>query len=144
MGRMLGSFDPEDELDRPDLNKCPDCGCYFATDNCPLCGKVCPPEMRAGARVEPKKRRKRRAGSGRVQFIPWYHTWWFILLMMFWMPPVGIILFPCKHKADRGAVPGDLSECVAGVLLPERCDRRLLRDGADRCAYRDGQRVRFR
>ncbi len=23
MGRMLGSFDPEDELDRPDLNKCP-------------------------------------------------------------------------------------------------------------------------
>lgn len=74
MGRMLGSFDPEDELDRPDLNKCPDCGCYFATDNCPLCGKVCPPEMRAGARVEPKKRRKRRAGSGRVQFIPWYHT----------------------------------------------------------------------
>ena len=46
MGRMLGSFDPEDELDRPDLNKCPDCGCYFATDNCPLCGKVCPPEMR--------------------------------------------------------------------------------------------------
>lgn len=93
MGRMLGSFDPEDELDRPDLNKCPDCGCYFATDNCPLCGKVCPPEMRAGARVEPKKRRNRRAGSGRVQFIPWYHTWWFILLMMFWMPPVGIILF---------------------------------------------------
>lgn len=93
MGRMLGSFDPEDELDRPDLNKCPDCGCYFATDNCPLCGKVCPPEMRAGARVEPKKRRKRRAGSGRVQFVPWYHTWWFILLMMFWMPPVGIILF---------------------------------------------------
>ena len=58
MGRMLGSFDPEDELDRPDLNKCPDCGCYFATDNCPLCGKVCPPEMRAGARVEPKKRKK--------------------------------------------------------------------------------------
>ncbi len=28
-----------------------------------------------------------------MQFVPWYHTWWFILLMMFWMPPVGIILF---------------------------------------------------
>ena len=40
MGRMLGSFDPEDELDRPDLNKCPDCGCYFASDECPLCGKT--------------------------------------------------------------------------------------------------------
>ena len=39
MGRMLGSFDNPEELDRPDLNKCPDCNCFFAGDNCPLCGK---------------------------------------------------------------------------------------------------------
>ena len=25
MGRMLGSFADNNELDRPDLNKCPDC-----------------------------------------------------------------------------------------------------------------------
>lgn len=105
MGRMLGSFDPEDELDRPDLNKCPDCGCYFATDTCPLCGKLCPPEMRAGARVEPKKkRRKGRSASGRVQFVPWYHSWWFILIMMFWMPPAGIVLLITSPYRTRWKV----------------------------------------
>ncbi len=94
MGRMLGAFDSDDDLDRPDLNKCPDCGCYFATDDCPLCGKTCPPDMRAGARVTPKKRKAKRSDrSGRVTFIPWYHTWWFILIMMFFMTPVGIVLF---------------------------------------------------
>lgn len=97
MGRMLGAFDPDDELDRPDLNKCPDCGCYFASDECPLCGKTCPPEMRAGARVEQKKKKKKRhrpsGSTGRVTFIPWYHSWWFILIMTLWMPLVGIILF---------------------------------------------------
>ena len=50
MGRMLGSHGSE-ELDRPDLNKCPDCGCFFSSDNCPLCGKPCPEEMRAGNKV---------------------------------------------------------------------------------------------
>lgn len=94
MGRMLGAYDPDDQLDRPDLNKCPDCGCYFAEDNCPLCGKPCPENMRAGMRVEPKRKKKRASNSsGRVQFIPWYHTWWFILIMMFFMPLIGIILF---------------------------------------------------
>ena len=31
MGRNLGYFD-SDELDRPELNKCPECECYFATE----------------------------------------------------------------------------------------------------------------
>ena len=92
MGKLLGAHD-SDELDRPDLNKCPDCLCFFAGDNCPLCGKECPEEMRAGnrAKVKPRKR-KRNPNAGRVTFIPWYHSWFFIILMMFVMPIVGIIL----------------------------------------------------
>ncbi len=100
MGRPLGAYDT-DELDRPDLNKCPDCGCFFATDDCPLCGKTCPEEMRAGHRAK-VKHKKRTNTSGRVQFIPWYHTWWFIAIMLFWMFPVGAILFftsPYSKKA---------------------------------------------
>ncbi|MBE6558113.1 MAG: hypothetical protein E7661_03770 [Ruminococcaceae bacterium] len=92
MGRSLGYFDSE-ELDRPELNKCPECECYFASEECPLCGKVCPEAFRAGNRAAVKKPKRRRNASGRVQFIPWYHTWWFILIMMFAMPVVGIILF---------------------------------------------------
>lgn len=93
MGRMLGSFADEEELDRPDLNKCPDCGCFFAQEKCPLCGKICPEEMRAGNRRPVKHRKKKRAGgSGRVTFVSWYHSWWFIVLMMFFFPLVGIIL----------------------------------------------------
>ncbi len=90
MGRLLGAHD-SDELDRPDLNKCPDCGCFFPQDNCPICGKECPEEFRAGNRkaVKPKKHRN---SSGRVTFIEWYHRWWFIAIMMFVMPVVGIIL----------------------------------------------------
>lgn len=100
MGRMLGSFGAEDELDRPDLNKCPDCGCFFAQDCCPLCGKPCPEEMRAGNRKPVKiKRNRRRGGSGRVTFIEWYHSWWFIILMLFVFPLLGIILlFTSPHK----------------------------------------------
>ena len=57
---MLGAFDSDNNHDRPDLNKCPDCGCFFAQDHCPLCGKLCPEEMRAGNRkaVKPEKRKK--------------------------------------------------------------------------------------
>jgi len=58
MGRLLGSHADDRELDRPDLNKCPDCGCFFPQDNCPLCGKPCPEEMRAGNRKPPKKSKK--------------------------------------------------------------------------------------
>ena len=91
MGRMLGSTG-SDELDRPDLNKCPDCQCYFAGLNCPLCGKLCPEEMRAGNRKPVKVKKHRNTGSGRVTFVEWYHSWWFIVLMMFVMPIMGIIL----------------------------------------------------
>ena len=99
MGRMLGSYD-SDELDRPDLNKCPDCGCFFAQDECPLCGKPCPEEMRAGNRKAVKVK-KTKASSGRVTFINWYHSWWFILIMFFIFPIAAIALLvtsPYKRK----------------------------------------------
>ncbi len=104
MGRMLGYHD-SDELDRPELNKCPDCECYFATEECPLCGKICPEEMRAGNRAA-VKHKKHRNTSGRVQFIPWYHSWWFIILMMFFMPVVGIVLFFSSPHSKRSKIIG--------------------------------------
>ncbi len=114
MGRMLGAFD-SDELDRPDLNKCPDCGCYFVQDDCPLCGKRCPEEMRAGNRKTVKKARKSKGNSSsRVTFVEWYHSWWFILLMMFFMPILGIILvITSPHKKSIKA-----ALVAACVLLP--------------------------
>ena len=101
MGRTLGAFD-SDEMDRPDLNKCPDCGCFFVQDTCPICGKLCPEEMRAGNR-KPVKQKKNRGsvGSGRVVFVNWYHSWWFMALMMFIFPLAAIILLatsPYKRK----------------------------------------------
>ena len=113
MGRSLGYHD-SDELDRPELNKCPDCECYFSTDECPLCGKICPEEFRAGhrAKVKPQKRRN---SSGRVQFIPWYHSWAFILLMLYFMPIVGIILFFTSPHPRRTKI---IVGCIAaGILL---------------------------
>ena len=99
MGRMLGAFDNPQELDRPDLNKCPDCECYFAGENCPLCGKPCPEEMKAGNRKPPKKEKKNRSSNGRVYFVEWYHRWWFIALAMFVMPIAGIVLLiTSPHK----------------------------------------------
>ena len=99
MGRMLGAHDPEDELDRPDLNRCPDCGCFFAQTHCPLCGKECPEEMRAGNRKPIKKKKPQRGNSGRVTFIDWYHSWWFIILMLIVFPIVGIVLLiTSPHK----------------------------------------------
>ena len=100
MGRMLGAFDNPEELDRPDLNKCPDCECFFAGETCPLCGKICPEEMRAGTRKPPKKEKRRRGSSnGRVTFVEWYHSWWFIIIMLFVMPIAGIILlFTSPHR----------------------------------------------
>lgn len=99
MGRPLGSFADDNELDRPDLNKCPDCGCFFAELYCPLCGKECPEDFRAGHRKPVRHRRRSSGGSGRVTFIEWYHSWWFIILMLFMFPLVGIILlFTSPHK----------------------------------------------
>ncbi len=98
MGRLLGAHD-SDELDRPDLNKCPDCGCFFPQDNCPICGKECPEEFRAGNRKAVKPKKRRGSNSGRVTFVEWYHRWWFIAIMMFVMPVVGIILLiTSPHK----------------------------------------------
>ncbi len=116
MGKLLGAHD-SDELDRPDLNKCPDCLCFFAGDNCPLCGKECPEEMRAGnrARVKPTKKR-RNPNSGRVTFIPWYHSWLFIILMMFVMPIVGIILLcTSPHRLRTKIIV--VASIVAGILI---------------------------
>ena len=117
MGRMLGSFADDNELDRPDLNKCPDCDCYFASDACPLCKKICPAEMRAGNRkpVKPKKQ-KRASCSGRVAFISWYHRWWFILLMLWFIPIVGIVLLVSSphEKWKKWLVAGI---CIAWILL---------------------------
>lgn len=94
MSRHLGAFDSDnDMLDRPDLNKCPDCGCFFAQDTCPLCGKLCPEEMRAGNRQPPKKEKFKYAnGFKAVQFVDWYHRWWFIALATWFFPLAGIIL----------------------------------------------------
>ena len=114
MGRLLGSHADELELDRPDLNKCPDCGCYFPQDNCPLCGKTCPEEMRAGNRAPVKPAKVRRGGRERVVFVEWYHSWWFIILtMMIGFPIIGIILLitsPHSKKAKATFI-------AIGVLL---------------------------
>ena len=103
MGRNLGYFD-SDELDRPELNKCPDCECFFATDECPLCGKVCPEAFRAGNRAKVKPPKKGKNSSGRVQFIAWYHSWWFILIMMYLMPIAGIILFFTSPHSKKSKI----------------------------------------
>ncbi len=117
MGRNLGAFDNPEELDRPDLNKCPDCQCYFSGDSCPLCGKVCPEDMRAGNRKPPKKEKKRRSGNnGRVLFIEWYHRWWFIILMMFFMPIVGIILLATSPHKKSSKITFIIIACVYTLL----------------------------
>ena len=115
MGRMLGAFD-SDELDRPDLNKCPDCGCYFADETCTLCGKICPEEMRAGHRAPPKKAKKRKNGSGRVQFIAWYHSWWFMTIMLILMPIAGIILLVTSPQSTKVKV-AVVAAALAWTLL---------------------------
>jgi len=119
MGRSLGYHD-SDELDRPELNKCPDCECFFASDECPLCGKICPEDMRAGNRAKVKPPKKKTNSSGRVQFIPWYHSWWFILVMMYFMPIAGIILFfTSPHSKKSKIIAASVVGCVyiLGVLL---------------------------
>lgn len=85
----------EDERDYPELNKCPDCETFFASDNCPICGRECPEEMRAGKRrpIKVKKNPQyEKHTSGRVQFVPWYFSTWFIILMLLVQPIIGLIL----------------------------------------------------
>ena len=93
MGTPIGFFGDEAPNDYPELNKCPDCETYFQTLHCPLCGKECPEEMRAGNRKPVRKKKARRGrGPGRVQFVPWYMSSWFIILMLIIFPIAGLIL----------------------------------------------------
>lgn len=93
MGADLGFFAEDRQRDFPELNKCPDCETFFADECCPICGKVCPEEFRAGNRKAVKQKKHRRPSSnGRVQFVPWYHTVWFIVFMLIVQPIVGLIL----------------------------------------------------
>ena len=117
---MLGAFDPANDLDRPDLNKCPDCGCYFPDDTCPLCSKVCPEEMRAGNRKVQKKK-KIKGYNERVTFIEWYHSSWFIALMLFVWPFLGIILLltsPRNKQAKIIFIVVAVLYIVMRVLVP--------------------------
>ncbi len=121
---MLGSHADNNELDRPDLNKCPDCGCFFAQDHCPLCGKICPEEMRAGNRKKVKQKRSR-GGSGRVTFVEWYHSWIAIILAMIFFPILGIFLLvtsPHKRSLKIGfvvlaVVYGIISSIGIGTII---------------------------
>ncbi len=100
MGAPLGYFSEDVQVDFPELNKCPDCETFFQSLTCPLCGKVCPEEMRAGNRKRVKQKKKKRSGgSGRVQFEPWYHNLWFIIAMLVVFPIVGFILL---WQSNRG------------------------------------------
>ena len=142
MGRSLGYFD-SDELDRPELNKCPDCECYFASEECPLCGKICPEAFRAGNRAPVKKPKKRKNSSGRVQFIAWYHSWWFILLVFMFSRIAGLVLFftsPHSKKAKiiaASAVVGGyiLLGILGSGLLMHLLDQPLVNDDISRAEY---------
>ncbi len=143
MGRSLGYFD-SDELDRPELNKCPDCECFFATEECPLCGKICPEEMRAGNRAKVKPPKKRKNSSGRVQFVPIYHTWWCILLVFMVSRLAGVILFltsPYSKKAKIAvtAVAVSLSillySGVGYMLIEKLFNRPMVNDKISRGEY---------
>lgn len=93
MGTQLGYFSDDAAVDYPELNKCPDCETFFAAERCPLCGKLCPEEMRAGNRKKVKARKKRRrSGNGRVQFVPWYLTTPAIVVALFVQPVIGLVL----------------------------------------------------
>jgi hypothetical protein len=116
---MLGAFDNPEELDRPDLNKCPDCECFFAGEACPLCGKICPEEMRAGNRKPPKKAKRRRGGNpGRVTFVEWYHSWWCIILASIFMAPVGIILMITSPRRTLWKVLFIVAVVLVEFVLP--------------------------
>ena len=90
----LQFFAHEDPQDYPHLNKCPDCETFFADLTCPLCGKICPEEMRAGNRKPPKQRWEDpyRRGSGRGHFIPWYLSSPCIIIALILFPIVGLVL----------------------------------------------------
>ena len=107
MGADLGFFAEDRERDFPELNKCPDCETFFADANCPICGKECPEEFRAGNRKPIKQKKHRRtSGNGRVQFVPWYHNTWFIVAMLILFPIVGLILMWTGHWKQHWKIVG--------------------------------------
>ena len=109
MGANLGFFAEDFERDYPELNKCPDCETFFADANCPICGKECPEAFRAGNRKPIKQKKHRRpSGNGRVQFVPWYHSTWFIIAMMVLFPIIGLILMWTGHWKQRWKIVGTL------------------------------------
>ena len=111
MGKLIGSFSEDERAERPDLNQCPDCKCFFDGDNCPICNKECPQNMRAGNRpaVKQKKRRKN-SGSSRVTFISWYHTWGFMVFMMIVSPIISaILIITSPHEKWKKIVAISLS-----------------------------------
>lgn len=121
MGTPIGFFGDSAPNDYPELNKCPDCETFFESDTCPLCGKICPEEMRAGNRKPIKKVRQPRGNtSGRVAFEPWYHATWFIVAMLIVMPIVGLILLWQSYKS-RGVKIAltllPLAPYILGILL---------------------------
>ena len=119
MGRMLGSLDNPEELDRPDLNKCPDCQCYFDQEECPLCGKICPEEMRAGNRKKAKKFKfEKRTSPNRVVFVQWYHSWVAIILFLIFMPLIGVILLLTSPHRTRYKVIFVSIVVAVFILIP--------------------------
>lgn len=116
MGRMLGAYDEDNQNDRPDLNRCPDCGCYFSQDECPLCGKTCPEEYRAGNRKTVKKKKNKRHTSDRVVFMEWYHSWLVIILALIFFPIGGIVLLVTSpHKKSMKITVGVIAAVYAVV-----------------------------
>ena len=63
------------------------------------------------------KKKKHKNSSGRVQFIPWYYTWWFILVMMFVMPVVGVILFFTSPYSKGWKIAGVIGGLVYFVFI---------------------------
>ena len=111
MGKSLGAFSEDERAERPDLNQCPDCKCFFDGDNCPICNKECPQNMRAGNRpVVKQKKRRKNSGNGRVTFISWYHTWIVIALAMIFSPIISAILIVTSpHEKWKKIVAGSLA-----------------------------------
>lgn len=119
MGAPIGFFSDDNQNDYPELNKCPDCETYFQTLYCPLCGKECPEEMRAGNRkvVKPKKKKRRGNNSGRVQFVPWYYSGWFIFAMLIIFPIAGVILLWMSDWSRGWKIGGTLFAVGRYVLV---------------------------
>lgn len=118
MKLSLQFFAGDPPSDYPDLNKCPDCETYFAQLHCPLCGKECPPEMRAGNRARNKKpvRDPYSRGSGRVSFVPWYLTTPFILIMLAVQPLIGMILMWMGHWKKKWKIAVTVGAVLIAVL----------------------------